>query len=122
MVAEIGLPKNPVYGIAIKKQPKDIVRYLLDEERKAHRNSERKRLYVLILLAVTTARRGELMRLRWCGIDIKRRIAIVSQTNMMDGNFLIWRICNHLAHENTRNWKWFDVSVDNKIKCWVYVI
>jgi len=70
------------------------VRYLSDEERErllvACRESSWPRLYVLVLMALTTgARRGELLALRWCDVDMERAEAILNDTKNGDRRVLI---------------------------------
>jgi integrase len=61
------------------------IRFLSDDERsrlfKAARQSDWDKLYLLVLLAITTgARKGELLSLRWCDVDFDRQTAYVATT------------------------------------------
>jgi integrase len=80
---------NPMLGVSKKKEPRGIVRYLDDDERRALldacRKSEYKPLYLLVLFALTTGmRRGELLGLRWQDIDLERRVAVLQNTKNGD--------------------------------------
>ena len=70
------------------------VRYLSDDERTrllaACRESAWPRLYVLVLMALTTgARRGELLALRWCDVSLERAEAVLHDTKNGDRRVLI---------------------------------
>jgi integrase len=79
------LPKgfeHPCHGIARRREPAGRVRFLSDPEREkllaACRRSKWRRLYALVLLAITTgARRGELLALTWRDVDLKSGCAYV---------------------------------------------
>ena len=76
------LPDNPVRHIPSKPENNERVRFLSEAERltlfKACRASRWNKLYLLVLLAVTTgARRGELLGLKWCNIDLYNNSAYV---------------------------------------------
>jgi integrase len=80
---------NPMLGVSKKKEPRGIVRYLDDDERRALlaacRKSEYKPLSLIVLFALTTGlRRGELLGLRWQDIDLERRIAVLHNTKNGD--------------------------------------
>jgi integrase len=77
--------QNLVAMIAKHPERPGIVRFLTPDERKrllaTCRVSRWSRLYVLVLLAMTTAaRRGELQRLRWADIDLEAGRATVHLT------------------------------------------
>lgn len=79
------LDRNPVSDISRKKEPRGRTRFLSDEERRALlatcANSDWSALQALVLLAITTgARKGELIRLKWGDIDLKRGRALVRET------------------------------------------
>jgi len=79
------LDRNPVSDIRRKKEPRGRTRFLSDEERaellKACAKSVWQPLRTLVLLAITTgARKGELTRLRWADIDLKKGRALVHET------------------------------------------
>ena len=79
------LTDNPVSLIAAFPENNARTRYLSHEERrllfKAARASHWNKLYLLILMAITTgARKGELMGLTWDSIDRLNSIAIVPNT------------------------------------------
>ncbi len=76
---------NPVSKLGKLKEPRGRVRFLSDDERKslleACKESSDARLYLLVVLAVSTgARKGELLGLRWPDIDLKRGVAVLHQT------------------------------------------
>jgi integrase len=79
------LERNPVSDIRRKTEPRGRTRFLSDDDRsrllKACAESEWPALHALVLLAITTgARKGELIRLKWDDIDLKRGRALVSET------------------------------------------
>jgi len=76
------LDRNPVSDISRKKEPRGRTRFLTDEERAALLDacakSEWNPLHPLVLLAITTgARKGELIRLKWADVDLKKGRALV---------------------------------------------
>lgn len=76
---------SPNRRIERRPENNDRVRFLSDLERErllaACRASKWKRLYLLVLLAITTgARRGELLGLRWRDVDFARALAYVRHT------------------------------------------
>lgn len=76
------LPDNPVRYIPSKTENSGKVRYLLKDEKSrlfaACMASQWDKLYLLVLLAITTgARRGELLNLRWGNIDFEKALAYV---------------------------------------------
>ena len=82
---EFDLPDNPVRHIRSLSEPRGRIRFLSDDERsrlfKAVRQSSWDKLYLLVLLAITTgARNGELVSLRWNTVDLERQTAFVSTT------------------------------------------
>jgi integrase len=79
------LTTNPVRNVPSKTESRGRVRYLSDSERErllaACKRCRYDRMYLLVLMAITTgARRGELLGLRWCDIDFKKRIATLRTT------------------------------------------
>jgi integrase len=77
--------ENPCRKIERNPESAGVVRFLKDDERErlfvACRASKWKRLYLLVLLAITTgARRSELTGLRWRDIDFTRCIADICVT------------------------------------------
>ena len=81
-IREYDLPDNPTRHIRSLPEKKGRTRYLSDNERKrlfkACRASKWNKLYLLVLMAITTgARRGELLSLRWNNIDIDKQTAYV---------------------------------------------
>ncbi|MGH8202442.1 MAG: tyrosine-type recombinase/integrase, partial [Steroidobacteraceae bacterium] len=79
------LDRNPVSDISRKKEPRGRTRFLTDEERAALLDACAKSgwhpLHTLVLLAITTgARKGELIRLKWSDIDLKKGRALVRET------------------------------------------
>jgi len=74
--------ENPCRKVERQREAPGVVRFLSNEERQrlldAVRASRWPRLYLLVLLAITTgARRGELTALRWSDIDFERAEAHV---------------------------------------------
>ena len=81
-IRELGLLDNPTRYIRSLPEKKGRTRYLSDNERerlfKACRASKWNKLYLLVLMAITTgARRGELLSLRWNSLDIDKQTAYV---------------------------------------------
>ena len=79
---EYDLPDNPVRHIRSLPESRGRTRYLSDEERKrlfeACRGSKWSKLYLLVLMAITTgARKGELLNLKFNDIDFDRQTAFV---------------------------------------------
>jgi integrase len=79
------IDRNPVSDISRKKEPRGRTRFLSDEERDALLDacgkSDWLALHALVLAAITTgARRGELIRLKWSDIDLKKGRALVRET------------------------------------------
>ena len=81
-IRELDLNDNPTRYICSLPENRGRVRYLSDNERnrlfKACRASKWDKLYLLVLMAITTgARRGELLNLRWNNIDYSKQTAYV---------------------------------------------
>ena len=81
----LDLPENPVRKIPSLPENNERIRFLSEAERtrlfKACRASHWDKLYLIILLAITTgARKGELTKLGWNDIDFDRRTAYVATT------------------------------------------
>jgi integrase len=79
------LDKNPTEKVRIKAQQNQIERFLSDDERErlleACKQSSWDKMYLLILLAITTGmRKSELMNLRWSDIDFEKRLATLHDT------------------------------------------
>ena len=79
------LQRNPVSDIRRKPEPRGRTRFLSDDDRemllKACTESTWPALHTLVLLAITTgARKGELVRLKWADVDLKKGRALVSET------------------------------------------
>jgi len=82
--------ENPLRRVSKLKEPRGRVRFLDDKERKAlleavkdvdERAFEHPYLYPLVVLAISTgARQGELLRLRWADVDLKKGVAVVHET------------------------------------------
>jgi len=82
---EYGLQVNPVRKIPSLPENNERTRFLSEAERirlfSSCRASHWDKLYLIVLLAITTgARKGELTQLRWNDIDFERRTAYVSTT------------------------------------------
>jgi integrase len=76
---------NIVRSVVVDDDTKRRDRVLNDEERqrliKACQESHWNKLYLLVLMAMTTgARRGELMRLRWCDVNFKDSTGYLGDT------------------------------------------
>lgn len=85
--------QNPCRNVALKAERNEIVRFLSDSERAALlaacKASTWPKLYLLVLLALTTgARRGELEALRWDDIDLERAEAQVHRSKNGDRKVL----------------------------------
>ena len=81
-VREYNFSNNPVKNIRSLTEPSGIVRFLSDNERTrlfvACRDSQWSKLYLLVLMAITTgARKGELLNLKFSDIDFVRKTAYV---------------------------------------------
>jgi integrase len=79
------LQDNPALHIPSLPENNERIRFLSEAERtrlfKACRASHWDKLYLIVLLAITTgARKGELTKLRWNDIDFDRRTAYVATT------------------------------------------
>jgi integrase len=79
------LDKNPADKIRIKAEPNQIERFLSEEERvsllDACRVSSWDRMYLLVLLAITTGmRKSELTNLRWSDINFEKGLASLADT------------------------------------------
>jgi integrase len=79
------LNTNPCEKVAHRTEKNQRIRFLDADERKrlldACQESEWERLHLLVLMALTTgARRGELLKLRWCDVDLERREAVCYDT------------------------------------------
>jgi integrase len=79
------LKENPVDGIFIDATPNQVERFLDDKERKALlsacRESTWDKLYLLVLLAISTGmRKAELINLRWTDINFEKGLARLATT------------------------------------------
>jgi integrase len=84
---------NPCKRLERHAENNERVRFLSDEERErllaASRKSRWDRLYLMIMLGLTTgARRGELARLKWGDIDFEQAVAYVRRTKNGDRKML----------------------------------
>jgi len=82
---QCGLHTNPVRNIPSLPENNERIRFLSEAERtrlfSSCRASQWDKLYLLVLLAITTgARKGELTKLGWDDIDFDRRTAYVATT------------------------------------------
>lgn len=87
------LQQNPVCKTKSPTFDNRRTRFLTDDEYgrllSACRNSEWDRLYLLVLLGLTTgARRGEMLALKWSDIDFKRKISTLRNTKNGDNRLL----------------------------------
>lgn len=83
------LSDNPALKLRRLKEPPGRVRFLSDEERirllGACEASHDRRLYPLVLMAVSTgARQGELLGLRWSDVDLDRGYAVIQTSKNQD--------------------------------------
>lgn len=74
--------ENPARRVERLPEKNQVVRFLSDSERErlleACRRSSWPRLYLLVIMAITTgARRGELLALTWADVDLGRALAYV---------------------------------------------
>ena len=84
---------HPLQGIEQQRESPGRTRFLSDDERErllvACRASKWPRLYLLVLMALTTgARRGELLGMRWRDIDLAQRVAHVPRSKNNDPKVL----------------------------------
>lgn len=85
---------NPCRALEMRREKNARVRFLDDAERErlltACRASQQPKLYLFVLLALTTgARRGELEGLRWSDVDFERGEAHVARTKNGDARLLV---------------------------------
>lgn len=85
--------QNPCRHLELRPEKNEIVRFLSDDERAgllaACKASSWPRLYVLVLMGLTTgARRGELEALRWRDVDLERAEASVLRSKNGDKKVL----------------------------------
>jgi len=84
---------HPVRRIQYRPESPGETRFLSDEERsrllQACKASKWPRLYLLVMLGLTTgARKGELINMRWNQVDIERRVIHVGRTKNGDSKVL----------------------------------
>lgn len=84
---------HPCRSIERRPENNERVRYLSDDERarllEACRRAKWPRLYVLVMLALTTgARKGELLALRWRDVDFERGVALCGRSKNGDAKAL----------------------------------
>ena len=103
--------EHPCRWIERLPENNEIVRFLSDEERvnllDACRQSKWSKLYLLVLMAITTgARRGELENLRWSAINFDRQEAAIELTK--NGVRKVLLIKSHQGHHPSyRNLQFF---------------
>lgn len=81
--------ESPTKHVEKQQESRGRIRYLKDDERNrllaTCRDSSWTRLYLLVLMAMTTgARRGELLALRWCDIDFEAGEARIGEDQTGD--------------------------------------
>lgn len=91
--SEYYINHNPTKGIPAKKEDNARTRFLSKEELsrllESARESKWDRLYLLILMAITTgARRSEMLQRKWEDIDLKARVIPLEQTKNGDRRVL----------------------------------
>jgi len=91
---EFDLIDNPVINIRSLPENNTRVRFLSEVERKrlldACKQSQWQKLYILVLLAITTgARKGELMNLKWSDLDYTRKTAYVKTSKNGEPKILL---------------------------------
>lgn len=84
---------HPVRGIEMQRESPGRTRFLSDDERArlltACKASKWPRLYLLVLMALTTgARRGELLGLRWGDVDLTQRVLHIGRSKNGDPKVL----------------------------------
>ena len=104
-VREYGIQVNPIYKIPSLPENNERTRFLSDDERTrlfhSGRASHWDKLYLIVLLAITTgARKGELTKLKWSDIDFERRTAYVSTTK--NGQPKVMPLTNEVVKELNR--------------------
>lgn len=86
--------ESPTKHVEKLQEPRGRVRYLKEDERErllvACKASSWARLYALVLMAMTTgARRGELLNLAWCDVDLERGEATLHDSKNGDPRILV---------------------------------
>jgi len=104
-VREYGIQVNPIRKIPSLPENNERTRFLSDDERTrlfhSGRASHWDKLYLIVLLAITTgARKGELTKLKWNDIDFERRTAYVSTTK--NGQPKVMPLTNEVVKELNR--------------------
>jgi len=102
---QYNLTSNPIGLIPSLPEDNHRVRYLSTLERKrllnACREASWSKLYLLVLMAITTgSRRGELLNLRWNDIDFERQTAYVQTTK--NGQPKVLPLTNDVVKELTK--------------------
>ena len=83
------LNESPMKRVRKLKEPRGIVRFLNDSERKqflkACKESSNRYIYTIVVLALSTGmRRGEIMNLRWESVDLERGVIFIEETKNGD--------------------------------------
>lgn len=114
--------ENPCRKIERQKEAPGVVRFLADDERarlfEAARAAAWPRLYLLVLLAVTTgARRGELTALRWVHVDFERAEAHVQTSKNGEPKVLplVPAVLDELRRFQTEDAARFRIGVQNQL-------
>jgi len=87
------IQENPITKISKPKISNGRTRFLNDDEKErllsACRESESKGLYPIVILALSTGmRRGEIMNLRWCDVDLDRGSILLQVTKNGERRFI----------------------------------
>jgi integrase len=85
------LEASPMVKVAKLEEPRGRVRFLDDDERQRLLDACENvpDLYAIVVLALSTgARRGEILGLRWCDVDLQRGVIVLHDTKNRDRRVL----------------------------------